>query len=267
MKKYISLLLILIVLTTIVVVASVAQTPDNYHKPKIRAGTSSGYSLNWAGYALDGPIGSVNDVKGSWVVPAVTCDKKRYTYSAFWIGIDGDNSPTVEQIGTSSDCRRGSPVYYAWYEFYPAYPVYISASDMSVSPGNIMSAEVSYSGSTELFTVSITNTNTSQTYSATGTVNNAQRNSAEWIAEAPSSGQVLPLANFGTAYFGLGYTGIPSTSFATVNGITGNIGSFTPDTQVTVNKIGMVTFSGRLKAMPSALTPDGTSFSVKWYRS
>lgn len=267
MRKYISLLLISLILTMSIAAASIVQTPENYHKPKIRAGTSSGYSLNWAGYALDGPVGSVNDVKGSWVVPTVTCAKKQYQYSAFWIGIDGDNSSTVEQTGTSSDCRRGTPVYYAWHEFYPAYPVNIATSDLSVSPGNIMSAEVSYSGSTGLFTVSITNQNTSQTYSATGTVSNAQRNSAEWIAEAPSSGSVLPLANFGTAYFGLDYTGIPSTSFATVNGITGNIGSFAPATNVNVNTIGMVSFSGRPKAIPSVLAPDGTSFSVRWYRS
>lgn len=262
MRKYIGLLLISLILTISVVTASVIQTPDNYHKPKIRAGTSSGYSLNWAGYALDGPVGSVNDVKGSWVVSAVTCAKKQNQYSAFWIGIDGDMSSTVEQIGTSGDCRKGTPVYYAWYEFYPAYPVNIP---ISVNPGNIMSAEVSYSSG--LFTVSITNTNTSETYSTTGSVSNAQRNSAEWIAEAPSAGSILALANFGTAYYGLDYTGIPSTSYATVNGVTGNIGSFAPDAQVTVNTIGMVTFSGKLKAMPSALTPDNTSFSVKWYRS
>lgn len=262
MKKYISILLALIVLTMSVAAESIA--PESYHKPKIHAGTSSGYSYNWAGYALDGPVGSVNDVKGSWEVPAVTCAKKQYTYSAFWIGIDGDNSNTVEQIGTSSDCRKGTPVYYAWYEFYPAYPVNIP---VSVSPGNIMSADVSYNVGSSLFTVSITNLNTSQTYTTTGSVSNAQRTSAEWIAEAPSGGSVLPLANFDTVYFGLDYTGIPSTNYATVNGNTGNIGSFAPDSIVKVDTIGMVSYSGRLKARPSVLTPDGTSFSVKWYRS
>ena len=27
----------------------------------------------WSGYVVNGPSGSVTDVKGSWIVPAVTC--------------------------------------------------------------------------------------------------------------------------------------------------------------------------------------------------
>ena len=248
-----------------VVAGSILPASEQYHKPKIRVGTSSGYSTNWAGYALDGPTGSVNDVKGSWKVPAVTCSKKSNTYSAFWVGIDGDNSNTVEQIGTSSDCRNGKPTYYAWYEFYPAYPV---NNILSVSPGDNISAEVSYDATSNLFTVSMKNLRTGQTYSTSSAVSNAQRNSAEWIAEAPSSMRgVLPLANFGIAYYGYDYIGDINTNYATVNGVTGNISSFSPPGLVNVNTITMVSYSGRLKALPSVITPDGTSFSVKWYSS
>ncbi len=264
MKKCISLLLTLSILIISAVAGSILPASEQYHRPKISAGTSSGASINWAGYALDAPAGSVTDAKGSWTVPAVTCSKKQYLYSSFWVGIDGDNSPTVEQIGTSSDCNKGAPRYYAWYEFYPDYPVNIQ---MSVSPGDIISGEVSYNPANDQFTVSISNQNTKQSFSTTGTVSNAQRNSAEWIAEAPWSGTVLPLANFGTSYFGDYYTGIISTNYATVSGATGNINSFASDGQVNVNKITMVSRSGKPKAIPSALTPDGTGFSVKWYSS
>ena len=49
-------------------------------------------------------------------------------------------------------------------------------------------------------------------------MNNAQRRPPKWIAEAPSSGGVLPLTNFGTAQFGATYTGVAATATATVNG-------------------------------------------------
>ena len=41
---------------------------------------------------------------------------------------------TVEQTGTDSDCNGGSPVYYAWYEFYPAFPVDLG---MTIKPGRM----------------------------------------------------------------------------------------------------------------------------------
>lgn len=246
--------------------------PNAQHKPKIRAGTTSGASLNWAGYALDSPVGSVTDVNGSWIVPTVSCSKKN-TYSAFWVGIDGDTSNTVEQIGTDSDCSSGSPNYYAWYEFYPAYPV---NGIISVRPGDYISAEVSYIGNNQ-FTVSIVdhnNTQSTQSFSTTQAVSNAQRNSAEWITEAPWSGTVLPLANFGTAYYGYDNTGDINTNYATIkdpttgNAVTGSIGSFYPSTSVNVNEIIMVTMSYKLKAQPSSpVSSDGTSFYVKWFHS
>ena len=58
-------------------------------------------------------------MKGSWIVPPVTCPSTPSQYSSFWVGIDGDNSNTVEQTGTDSDCSTGTPNYYAWFEFYP----------------------------------------------------------------------------------------------------------------------------------------------------
>ena len=44
-----------------------------------------------------------------------------HTYAAFWVGLDGYTSKSVEQLGTDSDCTNvNSPSYYAWYEMYPA---------------------------------------------------------------------------------------------------------------------------------------------------
>jgi hypothetical protein len=77
--------------------------------------------------------------------------------------------------------------------------------------------------------------------------------SAEWIAEAPSSGKVLPLANFGTVTF----TGASATG----SGRSGSIGAFTYD------PITMATNTGQTKAAPTGLTAGGSSFSVTWSHS
>jgi hypothetical protein len=123
-----------------------------------------------------------------------------------------------------------------------------------------MLASVTYvSGST--FTVSITDTTKQQSFSTQGSVSNAARSSAEWIAEAPSSYfGVLPLANFGKVNFGYDSTSVAGTCSATVAGVTGTIGSFGS----AVQEITMVSRRGATKATPSPLSTDGTSFNVTW---
>jgi hypothetical protein len=214
-------------------------------------------STNWSGYAVTAANGSVTDVKGSWIVPAIvgTCPATNQ-YSSFWVGIDGYNSNTVEQIGTDSDCENGVPTYYAWFEFYP-HASYMF-TNFSVSPGDNIVAETSYGSGR--FTVSITNLTTNQSVSTSSKVGSAKRSSAEWIAEAPSSGGVLPLADFGTVSFGASYTTDANTNDATVSGTTGPIGSFGANVQ----QITMVNSSGQVKAQPSALTADGSSFTDDW---
>ena len=215
-------------------------------------------STNWSGYAVTGT--SFTSAKGSWTIPTVNCTKTPNTYSSFWVGIDGWTSSTVEQTGTDSDCSGKSPSYYAWYEFYPAGSVLISS--VPVSPGNKISATVTYSG-TE-FTITITNESTGKSFSKSSRVSGAQRTSAEWIAEAPCctrSGGILPLADFGTVDFGDDYTGVSGTNDATDSTVTGPIGSFGS----TVNEAVMVNGStGANEAVPSGLSTDGSSFTVTW---
>ncbi len=261
----------LCVLTVVVALSADASRPSyrltpapHRHPPMIlhhmRDGTAS--SLNWSGYAVTGASGSVTDVKGSWTVPAIqgACPGTN-EYASFWVGIDGFNSNTVEQIGTDSDCQNGVPTYYAWFEFYP-HPAFL-INGLAISPGNVISAEVSYNASNRWFTVSLTNVTTGQSFSTSTKVNRAQRSSAEWIAEAPSgSGGILPLADFGTVVYGMDNTGVAGTSYTTVQGMMGPIGSFA--TNVVID---MVTSGGATKAAPSPLSSDGSSFSDSWYSS
>jgi len=220
-------------------------------------------SSNWSGYAVTGSRNSVTDVKGSWIVPAVTGCSSTNQYSSFWIGIDGYNSNTVEQIGTDSDCQGGIPTYYAWYEFYPHW-FHVITLNAPILPGDTMSAEVKYSGG--MFIVSLSDVNTGQSFSLRVKMTNARLSSAEWIAEAPWSGGVQALANFDTVNFGANFTNVPDTSSATVGGVTASIGKFGSPTQPSspVQQITMTSGSGAAKAQPSDLSNDGSSFSIQW---
>jgi hypothetical protein len=223
------------------------------HAP--RMGVREGRSSTWAGYAVVTSIlspqeGVVSGVNGSWTVPAVDCSVTPTAYASFWIGIDGYSSNTVEQIGTESDCFSGSGIYYAWYEMYPEYAVDLN---MKISPGDAVSAEVQYLGGGS-FNLTVTDTKTGASSSTTQKSTSAARSSAEWIAEAPSSGGVrLPLADFGTVTF--------QGAQATLNGHAGTIS----DSAWQYDRIDLVSSSGSSKPIASALSTDGTSFSVEWY--
>jgi hypothetical protein len=237
--------------------ASALPVPQMTLAPRVHHASSN--STNWSGYAVTGGSGSVSHAKGSWVVPAIqgTCPATNQ-YSSFWVGIDGFNSGTVEQTGTDSDCQNGAPTYYAWYEFFP-HPSFLIGG-LTIHPGDHMSAEANFNG--RAFVVTITDTTSGLSFSTSAKVRGAQRSSAEWIAEAPSSsGGILPLADFGTVSYGTDNTGIAMTCYATIGGTTGAIGAFGSSVQ----QITMVTSAGAVKAQPSALSSDGTSFSVAWH--
>jgi hypothetical protein len=201
-------------------------------------------SLNWAGYASYNH--TFSDVKGTWTQPTADCSAtNRSTYSSFWVGLDGYNSNSVEQIGTDADCSHGRASYYAWYEMYPAPSV--SIANFPITPGTAYTAEVKYTGS-DSFTLTLTGGGHS--FSTTQTLRNAPRSSAEWIAEAPSlcagGCHITPLTDFGRVDF----TGASADAAA--------IDSWGYDA------LTMVTNGGQAKAQPSALSNNGTAFSVSW---
>jgi Peptidase A4 family len=156
-------------------------------------------STNWSGYAATGSAGQFNSVSSSWTEPVADCTGSDDEYAAFWVGLDGYNSGSVEQTGTDSDCDGTTPDYYGWYEMYPADPVYFSNP---VAPGDSMSASVTFSG-TETYTLVLTDSTQDWTQTITENESGLSRSSAEVITEAPSSESgVLPLADFGTVGYG-----------------------------------------------------------------
>lgn len=135
----------------------------------------------------------------------------------------------------ATDCSSGSPVDQAWYEMYPANPVYLSTSSYPVSAGDVINASVTYAGSNK-YNLKLTDSSRGWTYSTSKTLS-AQRASAEVIIESPSGAY----PNFGTLNF----------SSATVNGK--SLGSSNP--------VAMDPSNGAYEARTSALGSGGTSFS------
>jgi Peptidase A4 family len=208
-------------------------------------------SLNWSGYADDHSAGNTYaTATGSWKEPKVSCTSKT-SYAAFWAGIDGYSSSSVEQDGTLAQCYHGAAYYYTWWEMYPANAIQVAGS--SVRPGDAISASVVRSGTS--FTLKVTDaTHPANSFSTTQTCSACANSSAEWIAEAPSSGgRILPLANFGSW----------TESGATVKSgsVSGVISTF-PDDQLT-----MVDKAGTIKAQPGALNGGGNGFTVTWKHS
>jgi len=205
----------------------------------VKNGTTS---TNWSGYVVTGGSGAFNSVSSNWTEPSASCSGGTQ-YAAFWVGLDGYNSDSVEQTGTDSDCSGGSPDYYGWYEMYPADPVYFTNP---VAPGDSMSASVTVSGTNYTLTLTDNTQGWTQTENETGSFSNS---SAEVITEAPSSSEgPLPLADFGT----INYSG------ASANG--GPMGSQNP------TSITMVGSSGDQLDSTSGIDGSG-DFSNTWQAS
>jgi hypothetical protein len=218
-------------------------------------------SSNWSGYAVTGAKGSVTNAAGSWRVPTLDCGSTPNAYAAFWTGIDGYSSNTVEQIGTESDCVNGQQTNYAWYEFYPHFSFTIESESVAVNANDVISAETKYSGGR--FTVSI-RANNGPLFSTSTKLNQAARSSAECIVEAPYSGGVLPLADFGIAKFGSDNTGVAGTCNATIGNAARPFGSFPA---ADVFAITMTADNGANKAVPSSPLSDQSSFTDTWFHA
>jgi len=224
------------------------------------SGVTASYAYNWSGYAVTAPNYSVSNVAGSWVQPTVRGSGT--SYSSYWVGIDGFSSSSVEQIGTDSDLVNGTPSYYAWVEMYPSAPINLTSSyGFKVNPGDSVTADVNYvndSSSLSTFYFTLTDNTQSETIELYANVRPTSyaRSSAEWIAEAPASGstgQILPLAPFGSVNF--------SSANATISGQTAAIDQFTASGTQAYSITMLNSKTGNAQAVPTALTDSGSTSS------
>lgn len=244
---------------TIVPIVKTEETCSHPHIPgprssRVPAGQVT--STNWSGYAAATNLShpkknSVSAVSGSWIVPKVLPTGTN-GYSSIWVGIDGYNSPTVEQIGTEHDFINGAQQNYAWFEMYPGGSYLIGGFPLNI--GDVISASVVYSGN-NTFTMKLINDTQKVSYTIPTSYTKssvALRESAEWIVEAPYLNGILPLADFVTAYMW--------GCIATINGVTAPIGN---NSWQNVG-IEMVTSTSVPKDLTSALLPDKGSFFATW---
>jgi peptidase A4-like protein len=218
-------------------------------RPSLRVkGLSQVQSTNWSGYADTGS--GFSTVTGSWTEPGVSCTSTT-SLAAFWVGIDGYSSSSVEQDGTLVECYRDVAYYYTWWEMYPTNDIQVVGSTLHA--GDSITASVVRSGTS--YTLKVTDSSRSaDSFTTTQTCSSCANSSAEWIAEAPSgSSGVYPLSDFGSW----------TESGATVKAgsTSGVISSFTDD------ELTMIDSSGATKAQPGALNSSGNGFGVTWKRS
>jgi hypothetical protein len=133
---------------------------------------------NWGGYVSIRSGGTFTSASASWTIAQVTCNQN--ALFAPWVGIDGDGSNTVEQTGAATQCSGGQASYAAWYEMFPAPPVYYNDP---ISVGDKFNASVTYSGGT--FTLTIKDLTKGWTESVQQSNGSAQRLSAEAVIEGP----------------------------------------------------------------------------------
>jgi hypothetical protein len=170
-------------------------------------------SMNWSGYVLPKFITGEHytAAQATWIVPQVFFDGIQ-SASSSWIGIGGfckdtkcgrhQEDKSLIQLGTEQDSFSDTDAqYYAWYEMLPGAENQIFS--LPVNPGDVITASLSCAAKCNkktLWTLSMTNETTGDTWSLPVKYKSS-RLSVDVIEEAPFSGGILPLADFGTATF------------------------------------------------------------------
>lgn len=231
----------------------------------VSGSNSAVYYYNWSGYAVTGS--GFNEVQSTYVQPTVNCAVPN-SWVVFWVGFDGYNNDTVEQTGTAAKCGstpNSAPVYFAWWEMYPTN--YIQTMPITVSPGQIIQATVTYTASNKIYGLKVANLSNGQQNiqnktCAAGLV--CARNSAEWIVERPAvNGVYTSLANWGK----MSLNSAQASNTQTYNRRTRQYSNvMKPISSYSNNPINMVSTSpsAYLLAIVSNLNTAGNSFTDTW---
>jgi Peptidase A4 family len=216
--------------------------------PLPAATTSAATSHNWSGYAATN--GTFTGVSGTWTVPQPSSSSATTGVGATWVGIGGVSSQDLIQAGTQDVTSGGQHQFQSWIEMLPAASQQVP---LAVAPGNSVTVSIIESGpGSGTWQISLKNTTTGQTYQTSAQYTSSQ-SSAEWIEEAPASGNgrsttILPLDNFGT----ISFTGATTVD----NGQTADLA------QSGAKSITMLNSANQALAVPSTIGSDGSSFNV-----
>ena len=218
-----------IVLAAVAAAVSGAATGTAAAAPHFGAHSFSGG--NWGGYVS---FGSFTTATASWTEPSVSCNSTNDLFAP-WVGIDGDGSSTVEQTGVATDCSSGSPVYQAWYEMYPAAPVYYNNT---VAAGDSITATVTRTG-TNTYQLVLKDNTRGWTQTVTKSLS-SRHYSAEAIIESPTDS--YPNISGGVKFTGVKFNGT-------------NLAGTSPQ-RLNADDLGSYTWR------PSSIASDGTDFTM-----
>jgi len=210
-------------------------------------------SFNWSGYADTATKHQAfTKVSGAWTTPSVTCSAEDQITSD-WVGLDGFNSSTVEQLGTISWCFQGAPTYFTWYEMFPAGTVEVGTA---LKPGDKITASVTRTGTS--YALKLTDATTAgNNISVTKpcALATCLDTSAEWISERPSfSIGVVPQAHYNAFKI--------TSGSVTANGHTTTIGAGPG-----VNSVTMIDATQAYNLNTVSALTGGNAFSTTWKNS
>ncbi|MCJ1400931.1 hypothetical protein MMC11_004142 [Xylographa trunciseda] len=201
------------------------------HYPKPKVDETVVFDNVWSGAVFPNPPAgnTFYTITGAWIIPnpypppTTLLSNGKFadgTYqAAAWIGLDGYGTEGVLQCGTTSVCvvsggNITSQTAYAWYEWFPAYPVKVG---LAVKPGDLMQAIVCglqptqgsvilTNMSSNVSTPSYTIAEPTLPYSKTLVPLLGQ--TAEWIMEDASNASgnpvvytPVPFSNYGATFF------------------------------------------------------------------
>ncbi len=148
-------------------------------------------SQNWSGYILanNAPYG-YSSIAGTFNIPSsISCNANGTAMMAEWVGLGGWDTSSIIQAGVNcGPDGLGGVSESAWLELYPSASVYVP---LNVNFGDTVTVAINNTTG-NLWSISFNDTTSGSTYSTT--VNyaaNGTNDTAEWIVEAPTSGNYL----------------------------------------------------------------------------
>jgi hypothetical protein len=222
-----------------------------------------------AGYQVAGPPGSITRIKGSWVVPTISCDSTSNTNMTISVMLDGLNLSDRMQIGTVAACVSGVPTYGAFVVMLPSKGK-VHVPTLTIHAGDVVEAQGKWSTQTKGWHAQIID-------ETTGTTNTAYVKATSGFTPPLSSGSFLVarvgtslLSDFGTVGFGRSNTGVGESCIVTAtlaNGTTFHVitlGTLGGISGFTLTSFNMIDSGKSVMATTGGLGIDGESFTVTW---
>jgi hypothetical protein len=226
------------------------------------ADTTSSNSVNWSGYVATGH--TFTKVQGDITVPTVTCTVPN-AQTFFWVGLDGYNDSTLEQVGVGAECSGAThPTvsYFGWWEMVNGnsgdYIHKIATSQLHVAPGNRVAAIVAVKPGSNDFDLELDNTTVKQPIVKLTEGGFATKHqTAEWIVERPKvNGQSSSLARWTPNASLFAYAEATSTTNSSLRSISyyNNTSLFMTSAKTNYNDLDAI----------GSLTDNGTTFGINW---